>query len=108
MAEPRAQTLTITSGTDASPAMDLGGQAARRIFALLIMAPLTLPDTVTVQVAPRGSSTWRTLQSNGNDVTLAAAKATPITSISSSQLRLKASANVAADRVFDIEAGALN
>lgn len=107
MAEPRVQTLTILSGAADSGVLELADQGAKRVMAVWIFAPLTLPETITVEVAPRGSSVWRGLQSGGNDVTVVAGKVTAITQVASSRLRIHSSSNVGADRVFAIEAGAL-
>lgn len=88
--------VTITSGQTSSPEVIV----PERYVMVGILAPATLPEVVTVQVAERSGGTFRALQSAGADVTIAASKAIVVTNMPFSTLRLTAGAAVAADRTF--------
>lgn len=94
-------TVTILSGQTTHAGVVLDGY----LKALSIFAPGTLPETVTLQVAPgstSGASDFRALQSGGADITVPANKAVMVTEAAFRQIRLVAGAGVAADRTFTI------
>lgn len=96
-------TMTIANGTSTSDITIDFTKVFRRVRSIVIYAPATLPETVTVEVAENDSGTFKPLQSNGTDVTLTAGKATPITNIGFGSMKLvSTSGNVAVDRVFTI------
>lgn len=68
------------------------------------VAPNTLDGTVTIEVTVNHRSPspkFRTLQSNGEDVVLAANKATPVTFLGATRLRLR-STGESANRRFQV------
>jgi hypothetical protein len=73
---------------------------------MIIYAPATLPETVTVKVAGKDSETnvtnMKSLYVSGADITIPAGKAVVIPSSSFGSLALSSGSNVAADRVFDV------
>lgn len=103
----RVGTLTIASGqTDSAAITSLGalgrvglGNAA----GISIHGPAALTGTVTVQVQPAGDSTWRTLQSGGVDVTIAAGKTIVISPPAFADLRLHSGSAEGANRDFLID-----
>lgn len=99
--------LTIPNGQSDSPGISTLDPLARpgvgSSVGLLIAAPATLPETITVEILPFGSATWRTLQSAGADVTIAAGKAVVIAPTPFADLRLHSGVAVAGDRTFDID-----
>lgn len=99
--------LTIPAGGTASPALStlqFSRAGVGSAVGILIAAPATLPESVSVQVLPAGSSEWRVLQSGGVDVTVAAGKAIVLSPAPFNDIRLLAGAAVAADRTFDVDA----
>src|SRR5918999_5203191 len=103
MPDTRVATLTIASGAAISNVLTLNDGAALRVWTAVVYAPATLPEAVTVEVSA-DEVTWDTLRANGEDVALAAGKADPLIGLACHALRLKAGANVAADRVFTVHA----
>lgn len=92
-------TLTIASGQTASNAIEIGGF----LQACTIFAPTTLPEVVTVQIEPTpNGTTFRTLLSGPDDVTVPEGKAVIIMETPFSQLRLRSGGAVGADRVFSV------
>jgi hypothetical protein len=71
---------------------------------ITIYAPAALTGTITIEVQPYGDATWRTLQSGGADITLAATKAVVISPPAFADLRLHSSGAEGADRDFFIDA----
>lgn len=104
----RSTTLTILNGQTASVELDLGENGVRRIKNLTFLNPVTLPETVVVQVAEVLGGTYHTLNDGlGADVTLLANKAQIQTKITAGALKLLATSGaVAADRVFTIRGAA--
>lgn len=98
--------VTISNGGTTSPAQPALPTSPAQ--SLLIMAPAALTGTVSVEVAPVAGGTYRTLQSNGADVTIAAGKATQITVLCGCAWRLKSGSAEGADRTFDIVQNAIN
>ena len=95
--------LVIANGQTVSN--QIPGERLRHTRELCIFAPATLPETVTVEVAPGPSpqaADFRALQSDGADITLTAGKATVITAVAFQSLRLVADAGVGADRTFQV------
>lgn len=93
-----APTLTIANGQTASGS--IGQATIKAARGIAIFAPSTLPETVYVTVSNDGGSTYQTLQSGGNDVTIGAGKALIIDSVAFNDLRLLAGGAVAASRAF--------
>ena len=94
------QTLTISNaGTDSPIIAPLELAPA---VSIIIIAPATLPETVTVRVARRSTGTFTVLQTNAVDVVMAAGKATQITVVGGVYWKLVSGAGVAADRVFEV------
>lgn len=92
-------TLTIASGQTESNAVEIGGF----LRSCAIFAPMTLPETVTVKIEPTPTgTTFRTLLSGPDDVTVPAGKAVVITEIPFAQVKLVAGSAVGADRVFSV------
>jgi len=94
--------LTITSGGTLTPALDLdanyGPHYVRRV---LILAPATLPETVTVLVSI-DDVTYVTLQSGATDIAVPQGKGTQINGFQCRYLKLQASGAVGANRVFGL------
>lgn len=67
-----------------------------------ILAPATLPETVNITVAERTGGAYRILQSGGTDVAIAANKAITFTQMPFLTFRLRATAPVGADRLFQV------
>jgi len=98
----RDTTLTIVNGQAASPALDLAAIFPAGKLSLLIIAPGTLPETVTVRVAKATGDTHTALQSGAQDITLPAGKATQLDPLVAGSLQLVAGGNVGGDRAFQI------
>lgn len=97
------KTITIASGqTVSADVLNLAGLGARRKFSVQFYAPGTLPETITVQVAPSPTGTFAPLQSGGSDVTLTAGDATTVVDLVAGALRLVAGGAVGGDRVFTL------
>ena len=101
----RSTTLTILSGATESEELNLADQGAIRVKSLTFWVG-TLPETVTVHLAPVLGGTYRALQSGGGDITLPASRATQVSSITAGALKLVAGGAVAADRVFTVKGAA--
>ena len=95
------QTLTIPSGGTDSEVFGMGTYGNRQTIEMAIIAPATLPETVTVQVAG-ALGNYADLRTGGTDITLAARKCDFITVISCENLRLHAGSATGGDRVFEI------
>lgn len=70
---------------------------------LIIYSPATLPETVSVQIAPieaPGAGDWSVVYVGGSDVTLPAGRAIVVPVGAAAALRLLAGAAVGADRTF--------
>ncbi len=102
----RKTTLTILNGATESDVLDLTERSARPKADIFFFAPATLPETVTVQVAPDPGGTFIPLQSGGSNYTLPAAKATYITFVCGA-VKLVAGGPVGGDRVFTIRGAAV-
>ena len=97
----RKKTLTIANGQTETDVLDLGayptprsgktGAKAYRDLNITIQGPATLGGTVTVQVCDTEAGTYTALQSGGADVTVPAAKTTPVVPISSRFMKLVSS-----------------
>ncbi len=103
MFSPPIQTLSIpNAGTD-SPELNLAGDINRGPIILEILAPAALTGVVTVQVSDVSGGTFRTLQTGGADVAIAAAKAIVITDLpATGVLRLHSTLAEAAQRDFRV------
>jgi len=94
-------TLTIANGQTLSSALDLNTYGTRYVRRVLVLAPATLPESVTLRVS-MDDSTYFTLQSGGSDITFPADKATQINGFQCRYVKLLAGVAVAADRVFTL------
>jgi hypothetical protein len=95
-------TLTITNGSTLSPAIDLDANyGPRYVRRVLILAPTSLPETITVLVS-LDNTTYVTLQSGGSDITIPQGKGTQINGFQARYLKLQAGSAVGADRVFGL------
>lgn len=102
----RVGTLTIAgSATDsqALSTLQFGKAGLGAAVGITIYAPAAVPGVITVQVLPYGDTVWRTLQSGGADVTIAAAKAVVISPPPFGDLRLH-TATAGAEAVFFVDA----
>lgn len=100
----RIGTLSIPNGGTDSPALStLSKSGYGAAIGLLIGGPAALTGTVTVQVQNAGDATWRTLQSGGADVAIAATKAIVISPTVFADLRLHSSGAEGAQRDFVID-----
>lgn len=71
---------------------------------LLILCPTTLPEAITIAISADGGTTFPyTLQNNGADIVLAAAKAIAVTIPLGMIWQLKAGGAVAAQRDFNLQ-----
>lgn len=104
----RVGTLRISNGGTDSPAISTLGAFGRvglgAAIGISINAPAALTAVVTVQVLPYGDATWRTLQSGGADVTVAAGKTVVISPPAFADMRLHSAGAEGADRDFFIDA----
>ena len=92
-------TLTIASGNQNSG--EVSEAQLSGVRAIILQAPGTLPETVTVQVSADGATNFVDLQSPpGTDVTIGAGKGIVIDVGGFDALRLRAGSGVAADRDF--------
>jgi hypothetical protein len=103
MLDPVKQTITIPIGQTTHTAIDFTALGSIRLLSLLITAPGTLAETINIDASADGGTTYGRLQTGGTDIALAAGKATMLTDINATNLRLVASVAVSgADRVFKI------
>ena len=93
--------LTIVSGQTLSPALDLDTYGKRYVRRLLVLAPATLPETVTLAVSV-DDVTYATLQSGAADIIFPATKATQINGFQVRYIKMQAGGAVAADRTFSL------
>lgn len=101
MFTPNPSTLSIPSSGSDSPELNLAGDINRGPIILELLAPAALTGTVTVQVSNVSGGTFRTLQTGGADIAIAAAKALVITDLpATGVLRLHSSGTEAAQRDF--------
>ena len=96
-----AALITILSGQTLSPALDLDPTHYRLVRRILVIAPATLAESVTVLVST-DNVTYGTLQSGGSDITFPAGKATQINGFQCRYIKFQAGGAVAADRTFDL------
>jgi hypothetical protein len=101
MGFPIDTTLTIANGETSSAELRVAQRTALAIF-----SPGTLPETVTIEVAPVLGGSFVPLQSAGEDITLPAGKSTEITLLHAGALRLKAGEAVGGARDFRVQGGA--
>jgi len=92
-----SSTLRILNGATASGSLSV----SRICQSCTIIAPATLPETVSVQVAIDDSG-WATLKTGNSDVQLEAGKATIILNGGFTAMRVLAGSSVGADRVFTV------
>ena len=106
MAGWRSGTLTIALAATESEELNLTMGGARWAKNLLFFNPTTLPETVTVHVAPEVGGTYQALSQAGSDVVLTAAKAQQIDGLVAGALKLVSGVGVAAERVFSFQGAA--
>jgi hypothetical protein len=101
----RDGTITIPNGQTKSAPYILYDRNSMGPVAVLLIAPETLPETVTV-CCPRTSdpATEAKLQDGGTDLVITADEAIQIIEITARSIMLVASGAVAADRVFEVHA----
>jgi hypothetical protein len=83
----------------------LGRSVLERMDSLTFLAPAVLAETVNIQVANKDGavdSDFKTLQSGGADIAIAAGKAVTVTDLAAKEIRLRATVAVAADRTFGV------
>lgn len=97
------KTLTILSGQNvSSDIIDMTRLGRRLKLSVTIFAPATLPETITLEVAPSVSGTFTGHTSGGGDIAVAAGKSLTVTDVVAGAIRLKSASNVAGDRVFQL------
>lgn len=96
-------TITIANGQTDSPEFDLQSVFPCSKLTLTFFPPGTLPESVTVKVAPVLGGTYVPLQSGGSNYTVPAAKASMVPVVAAG-LKLSAGSAVGADRVFTVMA----
>ncbi|HEY7710635.1 MAG TPA: hypothetical protein VIG57_11460, partial [Candidatus Entotheonella sp.] len=96
------KTLTIAEAAQDSDVLNMGSLGILEAFVLSILGPSALTGTVTIEVCDTATGTFITLQSSGNDVTLAAAKAAVLSPMGFPYMRIHSSGAEAADRAFVI------
>ncbi len=89
-------TLTIASGETESAALHVGGRNT-----IVIGAPATLPETVTLHTSLDGT-TYQEHQSNGIDITIGAGKNVSVHPLTVHSIKLVAGGAVAAARAFTV------
>lgn len=96
--------LTIATGTTASNTL-LAWNTYGNSAGCIIQSPVTLPETVNIQISGDGGTTWTNYQEGSPlaDLTVpAAGKSAPFDRlVMATAVRLLATANVAADRIFN-------
>lgn len=98
--------ITILSGQTIGEILFLPGGIPIR-NGIIINAPTTLPETITMWVATRGPggvADWKILRVGGADVTIVADRANYVPVHGIFGIRLVAGVAVAADRVFTLSA----
>lgn len=96
----RKQTLTIAQSGQISDVLNTGSQGVLEGYIIGILAPSAVTGTITVQVCDLEAGTYRALQSNGVDVTIAAGKAAVLDPMPFQYLRLSSGSAEAAARAF--------
>lgn len=94
------KTLTIAQSATSSDVINMSGLGARRKMTLTVMAPETLPETVTLEVADTPTGTFKDYERAGEAVTFTAGAAERIDSFVAGAVRLTAGGAATADRVF--------
>ena len=93
--------LTIPNGQTESNSHGVAETGYRSPINASIWAPVTLPETVNIEVAgPLGN--FGILQSNNVDIQLNARRVTPLTVLTVSEFRLLATAPVGDERIFEV------
>lgn len=95
-------TLTIANGQTESPELDVAAQFPAAKLTVVIMAPATLPEVVTIKTAKNTGGGYGVAQSGGSDIGLTAGKNATINPLLAGALKLVANGAVGADRVFQI------
>lgn len=103
----RKKTISIPSAGTESDILNLESLGARRTLALEIRAPaLGAGETITLQVASSATGTFAPQQSGGADITIPDSKVTPVLDLNAGAIKLVSAVAVAAQRDFEIWAGA--
>lgn len=98
-----AATLTIAQAATESDVLNVATIFPSARLALTILAPATMPETVTVHIAPVVGGTYVALENTaGNDLVLTAARGTPVEVNGAGALKLIAGVGVAAARSFTV------
>ena len=96
-------TLTIANTETESEVLSLQDVHIQGPVAICFFPPATLTGTVKVHVAKSPSDTFSILQDGGQDLTLAAGKATQILCLTVGAIKLVSSVAEDADRVFGVK-----
>lgn len=107
----RNTTLTIANGATLSEELSLQPQSVRRRVTLMLIAPNTLPESVTIRVrrvVAAATTEAGMLQSGGSDIALPAGRATVIDPLTAASIQLVAGGAVAAERVFQVLGAAID
>lgn len=100
--------LVIANGQTESAVIDLRAAPHQDAMGFTIVAPTTLPETVTVHAAARATGLFQPYQQDGVNLTIPAAKTTVVRDVAKHGIgafKLVAGAAVAAERAFEISAG---
>jgi len=100
----RKKTLTIAQAAQNSDVLSMGSAGTREGYIVGILNPATLTGTVTVEVCDTEAGTFRTLQSDAVDITLAVGKAAVLDPFPFPFMRLHSTLAEAAARSFVIQA----
>lgn len=95
--------VTISSGQTASSAV-AAGTGYKRAKYLVIGAPATLPEVITVTISLDDGVTYHTLQSGGSDIVIGAGKAVVILAQGWTHMKINAGGAVGGDRTFKVNA----
>jgi hypothetical protein len=99
-------TLTILIGQTQSEELVLSTYTGmgRLAVNVLILAPVSLPETVILHVSIDGTA-FAVLQSGATDITIPQGKGTQVINVTAQKLKLVAGSAVGADRIFTLAIG---
>lgn len=96
----RSKTLTIASSGTESDVLNLGSLGTYDGYRIGILSPDAVTGTITIGVAATETGDYQTLQSDGTDVNLTAAKASVLDPFPFRYMKIVSSASEAAARSF--------
>lgn len=94
--------ITITNGQTESAVLDMKAIPYKFLRNLLVVGPAVMAEAIKIYVAKSPTGTFVPLQSGGADVSLTAAKGTPVTSIMFGALKFVAASAVTGDKVIEM------